>query len=394
MMRVAADDRRDSCAGFTLLELVVVMGILSGFLLMLVQMLGSGVSIFQEGERGLNLADRRAAATRALVSSIDAMIGPPLGQYDPQEPDLRMRLDWAPLGLDPAAGMDRTSVQVLRASVSLTEAQEFKLLRELLLVEAEEIAGGAGELAVEEKLSELVDRSPRVGRGEMLLFPWPVEIDGVFLELRRALFMPDDELELMSLVDFGGEDLPAEVLLPMTEVLIDGLLHFEILCWSQRSRNWESEPDAGGPEFVWDSARAGELMESELLRERFSLDLGPDSLLDPRDDVFPRWVRILMVLGDPQDEAAGTVLIEALSPTGDQAEIDRAENLSGEGPGMVKIGAEWVGYREIRGRRLLGLQRGMRGTQPLDHSLGSRVRSGLLVVVDRPLEHGRDAGDV
>ncbi len=381
-------------AGFTLLELVVVMGILSGFLLMLVQILGSGVSIFQEGERGQNMADRRAVASRAVAIAIDAMIGPTLGRYESQEPDLRLRLDWAPLGLDPAAGDQTSRIQVLRASVALSENQEAAILREELQASAEDIASGAGEEAVLEKLSQLVEQFPRVGRGEMLLFPWPLSSDGVFMELRRALFLPDDELNELALRDLGSEELPMEDLLPLTDIVVDSLLHFEVLCWSQRSRSWENEPGSGGPEYVWDSARAGDLLVSEAPRERFSLDLGPESRLDPRDDVFPRWVRIIMVLDDPKAQASGTVLIEPLSPTSDTALLDRAENIDAGGAGMVKIGPEWVAYREIRGRRLIGMERGQRGTTAVDHALGSRVRRGLQVVIDRALQHGRDAGDV
>jgi prepilin-type N-terminal cleavage/methylation domain-containing protein len=51
--------------GFTLIELVVVMGILSGFLVMLVQLVGIGLRLFSDGELGQALADRSRAAPSA-----------------------------------------------------------------------------------------------------------------------------------------------------------------------------------------------------------------------------------------------------------------------------------------------------------------------------------------
>ena len=44
--------------GFTLLELLIVMGILSAFLTMLVQLVDTGLRLFGEGELGQELADR------------------------------------------------------------------------------------------------------------------------------------------------------------------------------------------------------------------------------------------------------------------------------------------------------------------------------------------------
>ena len=49
-------------AGFTLIELVVVMGILAGFLVMLVQLVDTGLRMFGEGELGQQFADRTSRA--------------------------------------------------------------------------------------------------------------------------------------------------------------------------------------------------------------------------------------------------------------------------------------------------------------------------------------------
>ncbi|MGA0060790.1 MAG: PulJ/GspJ family protein, partial [Planctomycetota bacterium] len=68
--------RRD--AGFTLLELVVAMGLLSGFLLMLVRLLTTGADLFDEGERGQELLDRSASAVRVAQRALHDTCGPRL----------------------------------------------------------------------------------------------------------------------------------------------------------------------------------------------------------------------------------------------------------------------------------------------------------------------------
>ena len=67
---------RQPTAGFTLLELVVVMGLLAGFCVMLVQLLATGVRMFDEGEDGQALADRAGDASRLVRQQWAELLGP------------------------------------------------------------------------------------------------------------------------------------------------------------------------------------------------------------------------------------------------------------------------------------------------------------------------------
>ena len=49
-----------SQGGFTLIELIVVMGILSGFLVMLVSLVDSGLTMFRDGETSQVLHTRQS----------------------------------------------------------------------------------------------------------------------------------------------------------------------------------------------------------------------------------------------------------------------------------------------------------------------------------------------
>jgi prepilin-type N-terminal cleavage/methylation domain-containing protein len=61
--------------GFTLIELVVVMGILSGFLVMLVSLVDSGLTMFRDGETSQVLADRGARAQQVVRDELSRQEG-------------------------------------------------------------------------------------------------------------------------------------------------------------------------------------------------------------------------------------------------------------------------------------------------------------------------------
>jgi hypothetical protein len=44
---------------------------------------------------------------------------------------------------------------------------------------------------------------------------------------------------------------------------------------------------------------------------------------------------------------------------------------------MVKIGNEWIGYRNMDGKSFRSLRRGLRGTVPQEHPVGTPVTSGM-----------------
>ena len=380
--------------GFTMLELIVAIGLLSAFMLMLVQLLGSGVGVFQDGERGQVMADRAHAAARAVTVAIEDMIGPSRQSYEPQPPDARLLVTWENIGLDPA-GAKLGRAQVVRASVRLREEVETRMMTELLGPLAEEDARGGSEQQIADRLEELIADYPRRERAEMLLLPWPADADGVFLELRRGLFLDGDgfgeegAVELMDIEDWQSQELPS--IPDMTEVIADGILHIEFEFWSQHTRNWNAAPGADGPELTWDSARAGQLLEGETPRDVFGLDIGPESLDDTRDDVFPRWVRITLVVSRGMQESPEAFLTSDLGESARTMQVNRTDLLpGGAGLRFVKVGSEWVEFSDEGTRELGGLRRGRRGTVARAHRAGTSVRAGRTVVKVVRLMHGRD----
>src|SRR6185369_15768265 len=86
--------------GFTLLETMIVLGLLTAFCLSLTQILRLSVTLFDEGESGQDLADRAQAAGSATADLVLAMIGPVRDLEPGQSPEARLLVQRVPLGLE------------------------------------------------------------------------------------------------------------------------------------------------------------------------------------------------------------------------------------------------------------------------------------------------------
>jgi len=382
--------------GFTLLELTIVFGLLTGFLVFLTQIMSSGVELFDEGESGQELADIGNAASATVTETLSDLVGPEREAYEPGEPDARVLVQWVPLGLnsdDKAA----TRVQAIRGTARLAPAEETALLRSSLRQAAAEMEGSLEPDAVAARLTELVAAAPRRGRSELLFLPWPAgDPDGAFLELRAAELLPGHRIQIDRRRDVGLLEvdhldqgpLGAAQVLSLTEPVASGLLHFEVQLWSQYTRSF-ADVGEGRPEWVWDSARAGLLSPEEgEPRETFTLDLFPESLRNPTDDVYPRRARVLLVvaregpqarLGEALGEGESSMRLLTTDPLPDLDETP-----------FLKIGPEWVRHGGATGNVLTGLRRGQRGTSARSHARGTIVRAGKTIVLHLELQFGRD----
>lgn len=393
--------RRAADAGFTLLELVVAMGLLASFLLLLVQLLSSSAGLFNAGERSQELADRAMAASRAVREALSSMAGP-RAEVPPGEGELDARLivHWVGTGGAPEPGAPRPPrVPVVRSTVRLAPATEDRLLAEALRPLAVEQVGENDPALLAARLEELVASWPRSGRGELLLTAWPSDPSGEFLDLRVGLrladpeLMPENELPLV-MFEFA-EDLALDsgTMRRTTRVEATDLLHFGVLCESQRTEFLGSGGSSGG-ESAWDSARAGLLLAPDDEREAFGLDLGGFSLADPRDDLWPRWMRVVVTVGRGPLATPEAFLTRSLDPEDRELTVASTDDLPERAVSpWVKVGTEWIRYSEQQGNRLVGLERGGRGTVPAEHPTGTPVRAGREVTLWIRVPHGRD-GDV
>jgi hypothetical protein len=393
--------------GFTLLETIVVLGLLTVFCLSLTQILRLGVTLFDEGESGQDLADRAQAAGSAVGDSVLAIIGP-VRDLDPgQGPEARLLVERIPFGLDPGAAKagarapSGQRIQLLRSTVRLDPEQEDELLA--LRLREDATARRLDEAAVELRVREGLATAPRSGRGTMWLAAWPsadkaADPDGAYLQIRRGLFLPSHRIRLGE----GKELDPAEfddlmtagitraVFERETKPIASAVLYFEVSLWSQLTRDWEAKQEYG-PERVWDSARAGLLSGAKDPRENFTFDLAPASLSVTSDDIWPHYVRVTLVVDRGGAERAAGVLARDLGPAESEISLYSTEHLPPvEDAPFLKVGTEWIEYRKQGSSSLGGVLRGRRGTAAVDHPAGTRVRAGKTIVMTLKTVCGRD----
>ncbi len=396
MNSCSANRRAPRSDGFTLVELVVSMGILTGFLLMLTQLVGSGVSLFQEGEAAQALADRAELARRVLDRELRTLRGDGAGR-ERSEPVDRLLVQELPIGLPARPEPRATHVQVLRAAVHLPLERELQLIDTLLV---ERLAAEEPDLspaARDERLAVLRRQEPIRGIGSLILLPWRQEGDDDALrELRAGWLLPGQlvpgpggPVDPMQVIVPGAQELPGLLVGALTEPILRDLLHVEFRFWGQTTRNWR-DSESGGPFRVWDSARAGWLGDPST-GGVFALDRGPESLADVDDDVHPHAVLVRCVVAQPAGLAADGLLAAPIGASDERLELVDGERFPGDPDGgWVKVDGEWMRYDRRSGDVLYGLSRGQRRTRPIEHPAGVRVHVGRSLEFVVPLPHGKD----
>lgn len=389
-------------AGFTLMELLVVMGILTGFLLMLAQLVDGGLRMFGEGELGQALADRASAAQRVLQRELTNLHGSATGR-DRDVCEDRLVVQSLPIGLPPRPERGASRVQVLRGAVRLPVERELALLDAQIANDLLRENPTMPRAALDQKVAELRAGKPLRGLGNVLLLPSRQEgPDEALLELRAAWLLPGQTLPLgqdrfvdpFTVPVPGTPELPGLLLHAITAPILQDLLHVEFLLWAQTTRTWGDATGAtagGGTALrMWDSARGGWLVDDASGGE-FPLDRGGASANDPRDDVHPHAILVRCVVAQPAEFAPEGLLAEGLGADESTLLLYDGDRFPGAADGgWVKIRGEWIAYAERVGDELRGLRRGQRATKPLDHPAGTRVHVGRTVEFVVPIPHAKD----
>ena len=392
---------RTSTGGFTLIEMLVVMGILTGFLIMLVQLVDSGLRMFGEGELGQALADRTSQAQRVIGRELASLRGSATGR-DRDTVDDRLVVQQLPLGLPARPEAQPSKVQVLRGAVHLDRDRELPLAEAMLIARIMAQKPDATETEVQEQAIKERPSLALLGIGNLLLLPWRQEgADEALLELRAGWFLPGQMIAIgpdrfadpFLIPVPGSPDLPGLAVYQATQPVLRDLLHVEFAFWSQRTRQWGDGSNVTGTSTalrVWDSARGGWLTDM-LAGGTFPLDRGPQSLDDPRDDVQPHAILVRCVVAQPAEFAAEGLLAAPLDIDDTAASLYDGSRFPGrvEG-GFIKLRGEWIGYASREGDRLIGLRRGLRDTKMLEHPAGTRVHVGRSVEFVVPLAHAKD----
>ena len=388
--------------GFTLLELLVSMGLLSMFFVFLIQILSNGLRIWQTGEGRVAL-EARAQAALDLISKDFRRIAPLDDQvYDVSRVSRfrrltagkvalggRFRAEFQPFG--PGGKLAKGDAVLefpgrydwyprLRFVSILRPAEADRLLRESLLEE--------GSFQDQEAPEFQTQLSAKRGlkRGELLLVFEPEGAGSPYLRLRRGVRLLDSKVRARWV------DAPVLGDIPGGKILLTKILYAEFLFRSQFTESFDRRLGAdGAPETCWDSARAGAFPQEHRVL-RFSMDLDSASKSDPLDDVLPQGMQLRVTVDLGPGMADQAILAKDLERDSDEIRIDYPERIPYPGVkgGWIKIETEWIHFKSIRGGDLIGVRRGGRNTVPRAHSAGSKVHAGRETVIALPIAVGRE----
>ena len=396
--------------GFTLIELIVVMGILSGFLVMLVSLVDNGLTMFRDGETSQVLADRGARAQQVLRDELSRLRGSSTGR-DRAGVEDRLVVQMLPIGLPYTPARGATLTQVVRGAVHLPPDREIQSRSKRLTAEVMAEDSSLTDDEIREEVERRAATEPLRGIGSLFMLPWRQEgDDDALIELRAGWFLPGQQLpsgpnqfvDPFDVVVPGSGDLPGMTIYTMTEPILSDLLHVEFGLWSQHTTSWGdergflhgfqsgAEPSMQGPQAVWDSARGGWLVDRSA-GGVFALDLGPLSEDDPTDDIHPHAILVRVVVAQDRDATPEGLLARSVgSEDGTLPLYDGAAFPGRRSGGYVKVGGEWIRYAKLDGDRLIGCKRGQRATKIQEHDQGAIVNVGRTVEFVVPVLHAKD----
>ncbi len=358
--------------GFTLVELLAAAALFAVLGTLLFQVVRGAMDVWATGERNRELHDRAAAALDLLADDVRALWP---GLPGAVEQDARLLCTWR--AEDPEG--DGADVWVVPSLAFARLDLESRTLD--WLARAGDAPGGQAAVL------RLVETDPATLR----------PTGGLAESLYTLAVLPGRQLP--SLVrrvrlPLGGEgslldpELPErrDRLLQEAVPLADAVLWFGLEFWSGGTTAWGLPGGApGAPATSWDSTR-GILPAGD---PGFPWGAGPASLLDARDDVFPRLLRATLVLA--REDGEGGALAEAL--TADAGSLRLASTAFLRDQDLVDhllVDGEWLAVTSRDGA-VLGVQRGARGSRPAAHPAGSRVRAGrsFVRVIEVPVARDR-----
>ena len=348
---------RRSTRGFTLLELLLATSLFALLGTLLFQVTQSAMDLWVEGERDRDLHDRASAALDVLAEDLHHLW---LGQPGASVQDARLLCSMREDDLD-GDEIDDLRTPVLRFTRLCHEARALEWLRR-----AGDDAGGEGiaTLAPGDASAAL---QPNGGLAESLymLSPMAGEELPVLIRRFRTPIDRDGSLTAPDLVD--RRDRLMQDGIPVAH----GVLYLGIELWGPDTTRWSDTTGASPDRALrtWDSTR-GVIPPND---PSFPYGVSADSYEDPRDDLFPSRIRIVLEL-DPGSGAGR--LADGIGPDTKEVTLSSARLFAGtREPEFLLIDWEWMRILSRDGRKL-SVERGARGTPALEHAVSAPVRIG------------------
>ncbi|MEZ6007603.1 MAG: type II secretion system protein [Planctomycetota bacterium] len=407
--RSVATDRARRMRAFTILELLVAMGIFSVLGTMAVWFMRQSLDIFYAGTRESAVFDRLDSGLPRLRADLESLYVGDRFTPPPPPPTGEQLLAGAqaPPPPPPPAVQLRSGFITLRdATGALKETPMFYMAFVVALGDEwadDQLRRGGAEIVpepkaftpetIDESATELVFRPPG-GLMEVLWIAVPDDADHPeTLTLYRGFRSPVGDLE-NTLLDPTHFDSLAKIR-KVARPVLTGVLHFGAVWRRSFAPSWDetstigfaSDETAPYVGRVWDSTRGFDT--------KFPLTKGEASRIDASDDIFPAFVRLELTL---QSEGTfgytrGDVML-ADSADASDFKIRVAETDSFFAPALgrdtlwLKIGTEWMTYSRSTidiGAREVRVNRGQRGTKGVVHPALSWIHLGTPVQTEMEL---------
>lgn len=321
-------------AGFTLIELIVAIGIFTLLGLMLVMTLRTAISAWQKGEQSRLVYESARVLTRQLSRDIEAIY--PQKMAAEERGDIRF---WSDMD-----GNQRQRLMFVRT----LGADERNVMT--WSAGAEPVSKGHGDMYTRHDDAKKKLR-PHGGLAEVayVMDPDPTNFT-LWRGLRAPVGFPG------TLLDPGSLDSAAKIQAACHPVSSD-VLYLRFHFWGMRTTSW----DAGGnAETIWDSTLG--------LNSNFGYHR-QGSGGDFSDDLWPYKIRIVMTLQGEGEKALFAFLTRKVGPGDKTIHVSTTAGFPDpeDGQGYVLIGSEWIRINGKDAGVLHVAKRGVRGTKAAAH---------------------------
>jgi len=337
--------------GFTVIELLVAMSILSLLGLMVITMLRSGTRIWQRAEARRNQNEKVLRVFNLLREDL-AHLASPSRRTPDRTPGVKFIAD---------QGTDSQRLMFVRYLGDYRRVHAVRLAGNARDDDQDDMADEEVFNFMDEDGDGLVDEDLEAMGGYMA-----VAYTLNDRTLYRGVRSPVSQM-ISDLFETDG-----------LHPVADGVLYFGLRFWGPMTATWDEAATGGptGPEVIWDSTRG--------ILDNFTYALGAESAAQPGDDIFPSKVQVHLVLFHERlhPQSVTTALI-------DDADVEIAvvhaalfEHLQDP---YVRIGREWMKVEGVEDGRLIISERGARQTTPSAHPAGVEVNSGRIFHMTLPV---------
>ena len=362
--------------GLTLMELLAAMAIFLGLAGMVLQVLAGGLDLWSGGERSRDLRETASALFDRMSEELRHQVATDFGAGEPR---IKFYCDFEDQDSAGEGAIDFHTQRLLFVRHLFEERTDPRLVGAGRITGDGDWFVGQREVPRENPQEETEATFLRATEG-LVEVAWLVRPDDLpghegRLVLWRALRSP-----------IGGENTLFRAVNERQDALADAEAHvlgedllyvgFELLDGSTDDLD-ASFGQQGGPLVTWDSTRG--ILAPGSSTETFRHGVGPASLADPDDDVFPRAVRIRIALDLPPQDAEVAYLTAEVT-AGDRTPTIPVRNgraLRSVVPGtLVKVGQEWIEVGRVSSTSITARKRGLLGTRPVTHAPETKVQVG------------------